>query len=90
MEKKRCYEQRIREVDNNSFTPLVLSCTGGTGKLALLFYKRLASMISEKKKLRIVKCFGGFDVVFDLRFSDIRSCVSVDPIHHIGDRSMIA
>ena len=46
--KNRCYEQRIREVEYSSFTPLVLSCTGGMGKLATTFYKRLASMIREK------------------------------------------
>ena len=28
-EKKRKYDQRIREVEHGSFTPLILSCTGG-------------------------------------------------------------
>ena len=32
--KKRCYEQRIREVEHGSFTPLVLSATGGLGRAA--------------------------------------------------------
>ena len=45
VEKKRCYEQRIRKVEHSSFTPLVLLCTGGIGN-----FQRLSSMISEKKK----------------------------------------
>ena len=49
--KKRCYEQRIREVEHSAFTSLVLSCTGGMGRIATTFYKRLASMISEKKDI---------------------------------------
>ena len=38
-EKKRAYEQRIREVEHSSFTPLVLSTTGSTGKEATNFLK---------------------------------------------------
>ena len=41
VEKKRCYEQRIRKVKHSSFTPFVVSCTGGIGKLATTFYKDL-------------------------------------------------
>ena len=48
-EKKRQYEQRIREVERATFTPLVMSTTGGMGKAASTFYKRLASMLSEKR-----------------------------------------
>ena len=38
-EKKRAYEQRVREVEFSSFTPLVLSATGGMGNEATTFYK---------------------------------------------------
>ena len=48
--KKRHYEQRIREVEHSSFTPLVFSLTGGLGPAAMAFYKRLASQLSEKWK----------------------------------------
>ena len=48
--KKRHYEQRIREVEHSSFTPLVFSLTGGLGPAASAFYKRLASQLSEKWK----------------------------------------
>ena len=41
--KKRAYEQRIREVEHASFTPLVISATGGLANEVSTFYKRLAS-----------------------------------------------
>ncbi|MDA8002156.1 MAG: reverse transcriptase domain-containing protein, partial [Alphaproteobacteria bacterium] len=58
LEKKRQYEQRIREVEHATFTPLVLSSTGGMGKAASVFYKRLASMISEKRDVPYSKTIG--------------------------------
>ena len=45
LEKKR---QRIQEVEHSSFTPLVLSTTGGMGNEATTFYKRLASLLAHK------------------------------------------
>ncbi len=48
MEKKRKYEQRIREVEHSSFTPLVMSATGGMANQATVFYKRLASSLAQK------------------------------------------
>ena len=47
-EKKRSYEQRVREIEHSSFTPLVMSTTGGMGKEATTFFKRLASLLSAK------------------------------------------
>ena len=47
-EKKRAYEQRVREIEHGSFTPLVLSASGGMGCAASVFYKRLASKLAEK------------------------------------------
>ncbi len=46
--KKRSYEQRIRDIEHASFTPLVLSATGGMGKQSTTFYNRLASLLAEK------------------------------------------
>ena len=46
--KKRAYEQRIREVEHTTFSPLVLSATGGLAREADTFYKRLASMLASK------------------------------------------
>ena len=48
LEKKRAYEQRIIEVEHASFTPIVLSASGGLAKGATIFYKRLATMLAEK------------------------------------------
>ena len=47
-EKKRAYEQRVREVEHSTFTPLVFSATGGMASEATNFYKRLASMLALK------------------------------------------
>ena len=47
-EKKRMYEQQIREVEHGSFTSLVMLSTGGLGNSATAFYKRLASMLALK------------------------------------------
>ena len=33
--KKRVYDQRIREVEHSSFVPLVMSVTGGLGRIAI-------------------------------------------------------
>ena len=46
--KKRAYEQRVREIEHASFTPLVLSATGGMANQATAFYKRLASRLATK------------------------------------------
>ena len=47
--KKRAYDQRIREIEHATFTPLVLSATGGLAKQAEIFYKRLASLLASKR-----------------------------------------
>ena len=47
-EKKRLFEQRCREVEHSSFTPLVISATGGLAREATVFYKRLASLLASK------------------------------------------
>ena len=48
LEKRRQYEQRIREVEHATFTPLVMSATGGMANQATVFYKRLASSLATK------------------------------------------
>ena len=47
-QKKRAYDQRIREVEHATFTPLVLSATGGLARQAAVFYKCLANLLSSK------------------------------------------
>ena len=48
--KKRAYEQRIRQVEHASFTPI--SATGGLANEASTFYKRLASLLASKSPLQ--------------------------------------
>ena len=48
-QKKRAYEQRIRKIEHGSFTPLVMSLTGGLGNAATVCFKRLGSLISFKR-----------------------------------------
>ncbi len=47
-EKKRAYEQRILQIEHASFTPLVMSSTGGLGPAATSSYKRLATLLAAK------------------------------------------
>ena len=47
-DKKRHYQDRIREVELGSFSPLVFAVTGGMAREATVFYKRLASYIADK------------------------------------------
>ena len=46
--KKCAYAQRVREIEHSSFTPLVLSATGGMANEATTLYKRLASCFAMK------------------------------------------
>ena len=48
--KKRAYEQRIIELEHGTFTPLIFSTNGGMGRLPDIFYRRLASMIADKRQ----------------------------------------
>lgn len=49
--KRRAYEERVREVEGGSFTPLVFSSTGGVAPAATIFLKRLASMLAERRDI---------------------------------------
>ena len=49
-EKTRMYEERIQNVDQGSFTPLVFTTSGGMGPRAKAFYARLAEVMAEKKQ----------------------------------------
>ena len=48
LKNKRQYKKRVREVEHASFTPLVLSATGGMANKDTVFYKRLASYLATK------------------------------------------
>ena len=47
-DKRRAYEERVREVKRDSFTPFVFSSSGGMGRSATVTYRCLASLLSDK------------------------------------------
>ena len=49
LEKRRAYEERVREIEHGCFTPLVFSTAGGMGKAATVAYKRLAHLLSTRR-----------------------------------------
>ena len=51
MEKKRHYNQRVLEVEQGSFTPLVFAINGSMGNECKAFYSRLADLLSIKRKV---------------------------------------
>ena len=72
-EKRRTYEQRVREVERGSFTPLVFSALGGVSRATELTYKRLSSLLATKKDqyynivIALIRC--------RLSFSLLRSAI---------------
>ena len=48
LEKRRAYDERAREIEHASFSPLDFSKSGGMGTTAMVVYKRLASMLTDK------------------------------------------
>ena len=50
-EKKVKYANRVLEVDQGSFTPLVFSCFGGMSRECSFFFKRLAEKLAEKRNI---------------------------------------
>ena len=67
------YEQRIREVEHGSFTPLIMSSTGGLGHAATCIYKRLASLLSDKLDQPYCKTMGWLRC--SLTFSLVKSSI---------------
>ena len=49
-EKRRQYDERIREIEHGSFSPLIFTTSGSMGPTAIVVYKRIATMIAEKKQ----------------------------------------
>ena len=82
--KKRQYGQRVREVEHGVFTPLVFSSTGGMGREAITFYKRLADMLSQKRQHPYPTVMGWLRC--RLSFASLRSSImcirgSRSPLH---------
>ena len=47
-EKKRSYNQRVMQVEQGTFTPLVFTTTGCMGPESIIFHKALAEKLSDK------------------------------------------
>jgi hypothetical protein len=73
LEKRRAYDERIREVEHGSFSPLVFSTAGSMGATANVAYKRIASMIAEKHGKRYSKTINWLRC--RLSFSLLRSAI---------------
>ena len=65
LEKKRAYEERVREVEHGSFSPLVFSAAGGMGRLASLLAEKRGNSYSST--LHWLRC--------RLNFSLLRSAI---------------
>ena len=72
-EKMRLYDERVVEIEHGSFTPLVMSSTGGLAPLASVFYKRLAKHLAEKRSQPYAQVKGWLST--RLSFSLLRSAI---------------
>ena len=67
--KKAEYGRRVLDIERGSFTPLVFTTTGGMGREANVFFKRLASLLSIKREepystvMRWLRCRLSFSLV---------------------------
>ena len=79
--KRREYEERVREVEHASFSPLVFSTSGGMGASTTVAYKRLAFLLSAKWKtpysrvMSWLRCRLGFSLLHSAIMC-IRGCRS--------------
>ena len=71
--KKREYSQRVFEVEHGVFTPLIFSTTGGMGREATTFYKRLADKTANKHETPYPKVMGWLHC--HLSFAILRSAI---------------
>ena len=65
-EKRRCYEQRVKDVEGATFVPLDFSTAGGMGRSSSVTFKRIAALLAEKTGLsyaatiNVVRCWLSF------------------------------
>ena len=71
LRKKKCYMRRVHLVEGGSFTPLVMSTTGGLGEEFLKVIKKAASRIEDKHQERYPEIMA--TIKQKLRFSMLRS-----------------
>jgi hypothetical protein len=69
VEKKRKYDQRIRDVELGCFSPLIFSTSGGLGPTATIVFKNLATRIAEKSNkhystiMNYIRCRLSFSLI---------------------------
>jgi hypothetical protein len=78
-EKKRAYDQRVREIEHGSFSPLVFSATGGMGTVATVVYISVGGN-DCRKACEVLQYNYAVDQV-QTNDCVLPSCVSVDLDH---------
>ena len=73
-EKKNEYNERIIQVEKGSFTPIVMSTSGGMGVEAKKYHKRIATLIADKRDERYSDVINYLRT--RLRFSILRSVLT--------------
>ena len=61
-DKKRLYTQRVMDVEQGTFTPLVFTTTGGMGEECKRYHNRLAELIAAKKERSMPTLSLGYDL----------------------------
>ena len=72
-EKRRCDEERVREVEHATFMPIVLSASDGMGRAATSLYRRIALLRAERRKEQYSHVISY--IRFRLSFALLRSCI---------------
>ena len=85
-EKRRSYEERIREVELSSFTPLVFTTTGGAGPTATQMLKRLAALIADRRGLKFNMTMNW--IRSQLSFSLLRSSINAIRGRRMGTKAL--
>ena len=73
-EKKRAYSERVLQIERGSFTPIVLSTFGGSGKEANRHHQRIACLIATKKKESLAEVVS--HIRTRIRFSLLKSILT--------------
>ena len=73
-QKKNMFNKRIVEVEHGTFTPKVLSTTGGMGRKANNFFKKLADQLSRKSGQRYSEAMTYF-IRKRIRFDLLRTTI---------------
>ena len=77
------YEEQVREIEHGSFTPLVMSLSGGLGNATKVCLRCLASMLSEKWDLAYSTTLAWMRCTLSLS-SDLQFSPSEGPVHPVN------